>query len=242
MGIRVNLTGRRFGKWLVLWYTKRRSGGKAIWVCQCDCGIIREVVSSNLLGGLTTSCGTCTPRKGPMTHGASYTPEYRIWAGIKTRCCNKNSNGYTNYGKRGIQICSRWLDSFETFLADMGPRPSSKHSIDRIDNDGDYTPENCRWTTGTEQCNNKQNNHLLSAFEKTLTLTEWAKVVNMPEHVIRKRLNRGYTAEEALYSGRYKTGPNTAGRRPDILRRQVEETKRRRRPNAPRARRGQHLQ
>lgn len=151
--------------------SKRR---QAKWLCLCDCGNTFVANGCDIRTGNTGSCG-CLQRKRTSDackkHGMSYgNSEYKIWIGIKSRCYTKTNLAYKNYGGRGIRVCGRWVDSFENFLADMGPRPSSRHSIDRIDNDGDYCPENCQWTTTGVQCNNtrKNRNFLIGGVRVTL--------------------------------------------------------------------------
>ena len=152
----INLSGKTFGKLKVLrqWHdsaTKRR--GRISWLCQCSCdNRLCVIIGNNLKNGHTQSCGClCKERTSAATrsHGATRgykpTPEYRTWSGMKSRCTNNpNRACFEHYAGRGIRVCDRWLERFENFLADMGPKPSPHHSLDRIDNDGDYAPENCR--------------------------------------------------------------------------------------------------
>ena len=144
------MSGMVFGRLTVM----RRAGsdphGQATWHCRCACGMTTIVVGGELRRGNSTSCG-CYRREAPITHGASRTPEHNCWQNMKQRCSNPSRPDYQHYGGKGIRVCNRWLDSFENFLEDIGPRPSPKHSIDRIDSDGDYTPENCRWATKVVQ-------------------------------------------------------------------------------------------
>ena len=151
----VDLTGQRFGRLVVIEKTDQRSGRHIIWKCKCDCGKETFINSGNLRRGNTTSCG-CLQKERVTTHGKRYSEEYRSWNMMKDRCYNPNNKSYKDYGGRGITVCDRWKDSFENFLEDMGPKPSSKHSIDRINNDKKYEPNNCKWATQTEQNRNKR--------------------------------------------------------------------------------------
>ena len=133
----------------------------------------------------------------PITHGMSGTPEYQAWHDMKRRCFNPNAKNYSYYGGRGIFMCDRWL-SFENFLADMGSRPTAKHSLDRIDNNADYSPDNCRWSTKKEQQNNKRTNRLITIGCVTLTIAQWTKEMGYGESVINKRLDMGWSEYDAV--------------------------------------------
>jgi len=124
--------------------------------------------------------------------------EYRIWIDIKSRCCNSKNKRYKDYGKRGIVICDRWLNSFENFYEDMGPRPSNKYSIDRKDNNGNYCKENCRWATRDEQCSNRRTNQLITYNGITQTRTKWAKEIGISANSLKRRILNGWTTEQAL--------------------------------------------
>lgn len=137
-------------------------------------------------------------KHGNATHGMTATSEYRIWKGIKSRCYNRNRKQYPRYGGRGITICDRWCNSFETFLADMGKRPSINHSIERRDNNGNYTPDNCYWATWTEQARNKRNNVLHTKDGITKSLTEWAEYLGMPSKTLFSRYYRGHSTDVIL--------------------------------------------
>lgn len=149
----INLMGQKFGRLTVIEPTEKRKGG-IVWKCVCDCGNKREVSAGILRSGRAISCG-CWRRKRTVKHGCSrlgfVTPEYRTWYSMKRRCLNSNNKFYKYYGGRGIIVCDRWLNSFENFLEDMGERPNPELSIDRINNDGNYEPNNCRWATQKEQ-------------------------------------------------------------------------------------------
>jgi hypothetical protein len=125
------------------------------------------------------------------------TPTYECWGGIIQRCNNPKRAYYHLYGGRGIKICDRWLD-FENFFADMGEKPSNKHSIDRIDNDGDYEPSNCRWATVLEQANNRRDNKVLSYVGLELTVAEWARRISVSPFTLYARIRRGWTIERTL--------------------------------------------
>lgn len=133
-----------------------------------------------------------------MSSGKNRTPEYGIWHGMKDRCSNPKSDRWLRYGGRGIRVCERWLNSFENFYADMGPRPSSDHQIDRIDNDGDYEPGNCRWVTRLVNSNNKESSRMIEFRGKTQSLSQWAREVGLTKGALETRLNTGWTVERAL--------------------------------------------
>lgn len=151
-----------------------------------------------------------TCRSGGQTHGRSRTPEYAAWIHMLDRCYNASNPGYSNYGGRGIRVCDRWITSFANFLSDLGERPSANHMLDRIDNDGNYTPSNCRWATPRVQGNNKRNNRLITYGDKTLTLSQWTAELHLPRGLIDSRLRAGWSISEAL------TVPNGQRRKPEM--------------------------
>lgn len=157
MGKLVDLTGQSFGRWTVL-NREGKKGGFVSWLCRCECGKRNVVASNSLRTGNSKSCGCYTLEK-ITTHGKNknyvIAPEYKTWHMMVQRCTNPNNDGYGDYGGRGIKVCDRWLN-FEDFYADMGDRPSLKYSLDRIDNNGNYEPSNCRWATQTDQSRNQR--------------------------------------------------------------------------------------
>jgi hypothetical protein len=186
-----NLIGQRFGRWTVVGPAQTRA---AYWSCHCECGTTRDVDQVSLLRAHSKSCG-CT--RNTPTHGMCGAPEYRIWAAMRSRCNDPKTATFHNYGGRGIVVCERWK-SFEAFYADMGPRPSSKHTLDRINNDGNYEPGNCRWATRQEQANNMRTCVRLSHDGKTHTLAEWARETGMSQGALLSRLKRGWSIDRTL--------------------------------------------
>jgi len=125
-------------------------------------------------------------------------PGYHRWLGMKARCYNVNNPAYPNYGGRGIKVCDEWIDSFDTYIKDMGPRPSTEHTVDRIDNDGNYEPSNCRWATKKEQVRNRGDNTLITHDGKTLSVTQWAEYLDLSRQTIFTRLDKGWEVDMVL--------------------------------------------
>jgi hypothetical protein len=192
-----DLTGQERGL-----LTAVRRVSKDHWLFQCKCGGERIVSVYDWRRGATESCG-CKYKGNQhyLKHGMSRSGEYICWRGMIARCTNENDPGYHNYGGRGIKICDRWLggNGFANFFADMGKRPSPKHSIDRFpDKNGNYELSNCRWATSTEQNRNRRSNTHIMHNGETRLLTEWAESVGMKFDTLCKRLKRGWDIEKSL--------------------------------------------
>lgn len=154
MGKFKDLTGERFGMLTVIKQGSKDKNKKINWYCVCDCGTKKEFSGNSIRRGITRSCGCYDYINDQSKHNMRDKPEYRIWRAMRTRCNNPKSNRYDIYGGKGIQVCERW-NRFINFYKDMGPRPTDKHSIDRIDSDGNYEPDNCRWADGVTQSRNQ---------------------------------------------------------------------------------------
>jgi len=191
-----NLTGRRFGRLIAVEYLGKK-GTAALWRCVCDCGIEKVFHRSAIASGHTQSCG-CIRKESPnrITHGMAGTLTYKTWAGMVQRCTNPNEDSFRHYGGRGIKIDPRWLD-FDNFLADMGTKPKGM-SIDRIDNNGNYEPGNCRWATPSQQHNNMRSNRLLTLNGRTQNVTQWANELGVKPNLIFQRLHYGWSDERTL--------------------------------------------
>lgn len=190
-----DITGKRFGRLVVQAFSEVRKGG-SFWVCSCDCGNTKVVKTSDLCSGNTPSCG-CIRRKHGCSHNGSRA--YRCWVNMRERCRNKTCHAFKDYGGRGIRVCDQWNESFESFLSDMGEPPIGLE-LDRINNDGDYEPSNCRWATVRQQSNNRRGNVLLTAFGETKTISEWSNDLRaaVSRDAIRDRVSRGLSHEEAI--------------------------------------------
>lgn len=201
MGAKLDLTGKRFGRLVVIKQGGRTNQNAIMWICECDCGNIKEVSIGHLTFGDTKSCG-CLATDSLMgrvvTHNKRHTPEYIAWAHMKTRCYNVKCDMYYAYGGRGIRVCDRWLNSFENFYSDMGNRPSKKHSLDRFPNvNGDYEPTNCRWATTTEQAGNRTNNKWIECNGKTMILADWSKELGVNMKKLHHHL-KSFTIKEIV--------------------------------------------
>lgn len=190
--------GQIFGRLTVI--DRDRSKKYVGWICQCSCGKYTFARSGDLNKGNVRSCG-CISKETPnsKTHGQTGTSEYRSWYALKQRCNNTKSNDYPRYGGRGIKVCPEWLNSFETFYKDMGPKPTPEHTIERINGNGNYEPFNCRWATRLEQNNNKSNNRLIEDLNgKLFTLSQIARDSELSYGLLWSRLNKGITTKEAI--------------------------------------------
>lgn len=192
------MIGERFGKLIVIEETKQRKWGQKVYKCQCDCGNITYVVKSSLKNGLTNSCG-CLLKLKKTKHKMSNTRLYNIWCGIKTRCYNKNRSTYKYYGERGITVCDEWLHDFMTFYNwSLSNGYKDNLTIDRIDINGDYEPNNCRWVDYTTQNNNTRKNVYLTYNGKTQTISQWGTELNVDPKLINIRHSRGWSDAECL--------------------------------------------
>jgi hypothetical protein len=204
-------TGEKYHYWNVL-NSQERRGKKYFILCKCNCGTIKFVEKCGLKKGKSKSCGcfkkeiliqNFSGKNNPQyTHGQSlrksWTKEYRCWVDIKTRCYNDNRRGYENYGGRGIKMCETWLNDFEHFFADMGKAPSPKHELDRIDVNGNYEKNNCRWITHSQNCLNTTKNKFITLNNKTQTYVEWERELQLTRGTISRRVKKGYSIERCL--------------------------------------------
>lgn len=172
--------------------------------CVCSCGKEVLVRKDHLSSGATKSCGCLQNelvKKRATTHGHTVAKHpsktYAIWCTMKTRCTNPSSKNYPTYGGRGIKVCERWLHSFENFLENMGEKPNGL-TLERMNNNGDYTPENCKWATRKEQCNNTRRNRFILFNGRSQTLAQWAEEIGISSPTLCKRLKRGWPVAQAL--------------------------------------------
>lgn len=189
MGQPLDLSGKRFSRLLVLGRVKVDGARNVMWECQCDCGNKTIAAAANI-GKSTRSCG-CLARETAaellrgntmkQTHNQSKSREHATWTKMKQRCHNPKNPKYPIYGARGITVCERWRNSFENFYADMGERPSNRHSIDRKNNDGNYELGNCRWALPQTQMRNYSGNHIVEIDGQRLCIIEWVEKLNIPE-------------------------------------------------------------
>lgn len=197
------MTGMRFGSLEVMGYAGNSPGKAriALWECKCDCGSIKTYYGTALRNGTTTSCGCTASEKSSaaMTkHGKHGTRTYITWKAMKNRCTCETSPDYELYGKRGITVCERWMESFENFIEDMGERPAGM-SLDRIDSNGNYEKSNCRWVTTIAQSRNKRNSVFVEYRGEKMTLAEFGEKIGMDRRNVRYWIvQKGMTPDEVV--------------------------------------------
>lgn len=202
----IDLTGGKFGKLTVLHRAENNKYGQAMWLCACDCGKETIVKGNSLRTGCVKSCGCLiaetssvrNTKHGLSRRNAKLDRIYSIHSNMLQRCENPKNKSYKNYGGRGILVCAEWHDVsvFYKWAMESGYRPDL--TIERIDNDGNYEPKNCRWATIKEQSNNRRNNHFLEFNGENHTISEWSEIVGIPRAVIDARLDRGWNTEKVL--------------------------------------------
>ena len=194
----VELTGKVFGYLTVIKREGSDNSGRAVWMYKCICGKFKTARGKDLVQGKITSCG-CMKGKLNETHGLTNSKIYKTWISMKMRCENKNANGYKNYGGRGIAICEDWKDNFVSFYKWATENNYKKElSIDRINNDGNYEPSNCRWADRITQQNNTRSNHPITIKGETHNINQWCRIVGLPRTTIKNRLRYGWTGEKLL--------------------------------------------
>lgn len=198
-----DISGQRFGRLTAL--SPARENGQIYWICRCVCGEKSRVTASHLLSGTVRSCG-CLQRdvtsRRVTSHGhtcdGKRSPEYQAWVDMKKICLYPRNSSYRSYGAKGITVCQEWIESFEKFFACVGPRPTTKHSLDRINTKIGYEPGNVKWSSRKEQNRNKSNNKVIEAFGRSALLVEWSEMTGMDDQVISRRIRSGMPVEEAL--------------------------------------------
>lgn len=209
MAPRMDLTGQRFGRLVALSEASKTHPKSRRWFCQCDCGVRCSVQQGNLLNNHTRSCGCLakdTPQPSRRTHGCARPgqkwPEYKIWTAMKTRCHSPSCPSYDRYGGRGIVVCTEWM-TFENFIRDMGRRPSPSHTIERVNNEQGYSPDNCVWADRVTQQNNRRVNRRVTFNGETHTIAEWSRITGIPRAALYARLSaRGWDTARALTTPR----------------------------------------
>jgi hypothetical protein len=204
MGKKIDIIGQTFGKLTAIEDVGKDKWRQLRWRCRCECGNYIVVVGGDLRRGNTLSCGCLqkdlvSRRMMPRRVVVPRVLEYGVWASMKGRCNNKRDINYKHYGGRGIKVCNRWLNGYENFMKDMGDRPEGL-TLDRIDNNGNYEPSNCRWATRTEQQNNKRNNKHIVIHGITYTLKQASESFKIKYSCLRSRIYAGREAHDAIFT------------------------------------------
>ena len=199
----IDMTGQKYGRLTVVEMVDANEHNQRVWSCVCECGNSTNVVGSQLRYGMTKSCGCLAAefrsQFGTLTnktHGMANSSIYRIWRSMMDRCYLQTSHAYNRYGGRGITVCERW-SNFENFYADMGSKPNGM-SLERTDNDGQYSPENVHWASAKEQSNNRRSNVRYEYGEENLTIAQWAEKAGIPMKTLWSRIKRGVQFPVAL--------------------------------------------
>lgn len=181
----MDLTGKQFGRLVVVERVSNDKHGNLYWLCRCSCGNENGIVvrGSSLKISHTNSCGCLKIEKATKHSHSQKNKTYKTWQGMIQRCTNPNNDGYKGYGGRGIAVCDRWINSFSNFLEDMGERPS-EHTIERRDNQAGYCSKNCYWATLSQQQRNTRRNHLITFNKETHCIAVWSEKTEIFEHVI----------------------------------------------------------
>lgn len=196
----IDLQGAMFDLWTVIAYAGKR-GSQHMWLCECKCGRQQVVYRNNLVTGKSGRCVKCRGRNiSAAKRGLPYAfpSEFRSWSSMKARCGNPKNIGWPNYGGRGIAVCQQWLNSFANFMANLGPKPNREYEIDRIDNNGNYTPDNCRWATRSEQARNTRHTCFITIDGQTRCLTAWCEYYKMNRKTVQDRISRGWHPKTAF--------------------------------------------
>lgn len=197
----IDISGKKFNRLTVIKKAPNKNG-RTMWHCLCDCGNTTIARGEHIKKNKINSCG-CYSKESRCKHNMSRTIEYRTWQHMIERCHKENHSSFDSYGGRGISVCEKWRNSFESFFKDMGYRPKGL-SIDRIDNNGNYAPENCRWATNKEQASNRRNSILHTINNETKCLKDWCDYFNIATYAAcRYRIKKGWSIDDAL-----KTPPN----------------------------------
>ena len=187
----IDISGKKFGRLTPIRPTIGRR-----WIYRCDCGEQRELPLNVVLRGVVISCG-CFMRENNSTHKLSKHPLYQTWSAMLGRCYNMKNPAFKKYGGRGITVCDRWRHSISNFISDMGEKPKGT-SLERIDNDGPYSPDNCKWATAMEQAQNRRSSSLLTFKGRTLPVMQWSREIGIKRTTIEMRLLNGWSIEKAL--------------------------------------------
>jgi hypothetical protein len=197
----IDLTGHIFGRLTVIERGPNTANNHTRWWCACRCGKRKLIHGTSLRSEASQSCGCLqkeVTQKRSRTHGMTRTPEYYTWCLLRRRCLDPSDPKYPSYGGRGITVCDTWKESFSNFYRDMGPKPSSKHSIERLDNAQSYTPTNCIWATRTVQARNTRSNHLITIAGRTQCLAAWLEEKGLGASTYKARIKSHWSEEEAL--------------------------------------------